>query len=214
MTNEKLARFLMILAATQLLGLLAFGQMKRPPTASLRFLLVDTFGNHVEHFEVNLENTVGSELMLGNPLGRYTQKYDGDTDVPLVVPFGAYKLTVMAPGLESTSIRLLVDQPQVWIPVALSLGSITPNRPEASLTVTVSTPIRAHPSAWIKASELYSNGSKNAQCDQQGHCRITNLRPGRYAIFAFDGGKLLSIRTIGLHVGENALAIASSIDAK
>jgi hypothetical protein len=91
----------------------------------------------------------------------------------------------------------------VWVIGVWVNGAVTPYVPEASVVATVSVPNGAHSLTWIKLSEQYSGRNKDALCDRRGRCRIANLRPGLYTLSAFESGKLLEIRAVTLHDGEN-----------
>lgn len=116
------------------------------------------------------------------------------------LPFGTYELRFEAQGWKSTSRRILVDRPEVFITLGVVPDDLTIDAAPAPLAVSVRirTPNICHAGSflWARLVGVFSGSIQDARLSPTGFALFDPVSYADYALLVLEGGEVRAIQVL------------------
>lgn len=173
------------------LSLAARGQVvaldEGPRIATVHAHLVGVFGYPIGQGRIEM-------VRKGETTPKLSASEDGDF---VRVPYGTYVVKAIVTGFNSREQALEVGRPEVWVTLALTVGSVGGVDPEPVLSGRVIPPVTTG-RAWAKLVGVYNNVNMETAVSSRGFFLFEPKLPGLYVVLVINGERVLDMQQFEL----------------
>ena len=173
------------------IALLTLGAAVAAPNARVSVVVSDRFGYRLDFTQLQV-------LRLGDrkDFSASFKKFEAER-----IPYGTYRLRLIAPGFNIREQDIRVYQPIVTVRIGLSFGSIAPPYQYIELRGIV-TPAQ-NDEVWVALMPIIDNGCRvDDRITDDGTFSFTAIEPGHYLLVVIRGTTVLHTRQISVSRSE------------